>query len=168
MVSLRSIQNQYDSFTQEFRLTSTGDNMVDWMVGGFYYNNELNYDNSTPYGADARTFFDAASAGTVADLVSSFGLPPGTGGVSLLEIFLDMNQAAGVGAFVPLASGNGALPTTPAEGFISTQHGLISESYQYNTNAWSAFGQFDWHVTDQFTVTLGGRYSDEDLSLIHI
>ena len=166
LISLRSIQNQYDSFTQEFRVTSTGDNAVDWMFGGFYYNNELSYDNSTPYGADARTFFDAASAGSVADLVASFGLPAGTGGVSLLEIFLDMNQAAGVGGFVPLASGNGALPTTPAEGFISTQHGLISESYQYDTTAWSAFGTVDWHLTDQFTVTIGGRYSDEDKEMV--
>lgn len=162
LVSLRHIENQYDSFTQEFRLTSTGDNMIDWMVGGFYYNNELTYANSTPYGADARAFFDAASAPSVAPLVASFGLPAGTGGVSLLEVFLNMNQAAGVGNFVPLASGNGALPTTPAEGFISTQHGLLSERYQYDTTAWSAFGTFDWHVNDQFTVTVGGRYSDED------
>ncbi|BDW99791.1 TonB-dependent receptor [Maricaulis maris] len=162
LVSLRHIENQYDSFTQEFRLTSTGDNMIDWMVGGFYYNNELTYANSTPYGADARAFFDAASAPSVAPLVASFGLPVGTGGVSLLEVFLNMNQAAGVGNFVPLASGNGALPTTPAEGFISTQHGLLSERYQYDTTAWSAFGTFDWHVNDQFTVTVGGRYSDED------
>tara|TARA_R110000868_G_scaffold80881_3_gene229302 strand:- start:1686 stop:4406 length:2721 start_codon:yes stop_codon:yes gene_type:complete len=165
LISARHIQNQYDSFTQEIRLTSTGDNQVDWMMGGFFYDNQLHFQNSTPYGADARNFFDAASAPTVAALVSSLGLPVGTGGITLLEFFLDMNQAAGVGNFVPLASGSAALPTTPAEGFIATSHGLLSEDYQYDTQAYSFFGQLDFHLTDDFTVTLGGRYSNEDKTM---
>lgn len=168
LVSIRSIQNRYDSFTQEFRITSTGDNFMDWMAGAFYYNNRLHYTNATPYGSDARAFFDAASAAdpTAQQLISAFGLPPGSGGVDLLELFLDMNQAAGVGTFVPLASGNASLPTTPAEGFIATSHGLISEDYHYDTEAWSAFGQLDFHLTDRFTLTLGGRYSDESKEMV--
>jgi outer membrane receptor protein involved in Fe transport len=168
LVSLRHIQNEYDSFTQEFRITSTGDNFIDWMGGAFYYNNRLSYSNATPYGSDARAFFDAASAADPAaqQLISAFGLPPGSGGVDLLEFFLNMNQAAGVGNFAPLPSGNAALPTTPAEGFISTSHGLISEDYQYDTEAWSVFGQLDFNITDRFTVTLGGRYSDESKEMV--
>jgi len=168
LVSRRSIQNEYDSFTQEFRVTSTGDNFVDWMAGAFYYNNRLSYSNATPFGSDARAFFDAASAAdpTAQQLISAFGLPPGSGGVDLLEFCLNMNQAAGVGNFVPLASGNASLPTTPSEGFISTSHGLISEDYQYDTEAWSAFGQLDFNITDRFTVTLGGRYSDESKEMV--
>lgn len=161
LISLRNIQNQYSSFTQEFRVTSTGDNFMDWMGGAFFYRNELNFNNTTPYGADARTFFDAASAPSVAPIVAGLGLPAGTGGVSLLEVFLNMNAAAGVGNFVPLPSGNSALPSVPTGGFVSTSHGLISEQYQYDTEAWSVFGQLDFHLTDQFTVTVGGRYSDE-------
>ncbi|WP_300543026.1 TonB-dependent receptor [Maricaulis sp.] len=165
LVSLRNIRNEYDSFTQEFRITSTGDNFVDWMAGAFYYRNELNFENTTPYGSDARAFFDAASAPSVAPIVAGLGLPAGTGGVSLLEIFLNMNQAAGVGNFVPLPSGNAGLPTTPSEGFVATSHGLILEDYEYDTDAWSVFGQLDFHLTDQFTVTLGGRYSDESKNM---
>lgn len=168
LVSLRHIENRYDSFTQEFRVTSTGDNFMDWMGGAFYYNNRLHYTNSTPYGADARAFFDAASAPSVAPVVAGLGLPPGTGGVSLLEIFLNMNQAAGVGSFVPLPSGNAALPTVPAEGFVSTSHGLQSEDYNYDTEAWSVFGQLDFHLTDRFTLTLGGRYSDESKEMVTV
>lgn len=166
LISRRNIMNQYDSFTQEFRVTSTGDNFMDWMGGAFYYRNDLNFSNTTPYGADARTFFDAASAPSVAPIVAGLGLPAGTGGVSLLEIFLNMNAAAGVGNFVPLASGNSALPSVPAEGFVATSHGLISEQYQYDTEAWSVFGQLDFHLTDQFTLTLGGRYSDESKEMV--
>jgi outer membrane receptor protein involved in Fe transport len=168
LVSTRGIQNEYTSFTQEFRFTSTGDNRVDWMGGLFYYNNELDYANTTPYGADARAFFDAASAPAVADLAAAFGLPAGTGGITMLEFLLDMNQAAGVGAFVPLPSGNAALPTTPTEGFIATSHGLVSEEYDYDTEAWSVFGQLDFNLTDRFTVTVGGRYSDEDKEMVTV
>lgn len=167
LVSLRNIQNEYESFTQEFRLTSTGDREIDWMVGGFYYDNQLNFDNTTPYGAAARAFFDAASAAdpTAQALISAFGLPPGSGGVDLLEFFLNMNQLGGVGNFVPLPSGQAALPVVPAEGYIHTSHGLIREQYQYNTEAWSVFGQFDFHLGDQLTLTVGGRYSDEDKNM---
>ncbi|MHA6289577.1 TonB-dependent receptor [Maricaulis sp. CAU 1757] len=161
LVSRRHIQQEYSSFTQEFRVTSTGANFVDWMFGGFYYDNQLDFQNSTPYGADARTFFDAASAPAVASLVSAFGLPAGTGGVTLFEFLLNMNNAANVGA-TGLPSGQAALPVVPAEGFIHSSHGLISEQYDYDTNAWSAFAQLDFNFTDRFTMTLGGRYSDED------
>ncbi|MEP3072713.1 TonB-dependent receptor [Maricaulis sp.] len=151
LVSLRHIQNEYDSFTQEFRITSTGDNFMDWMAGAFYYNNELRFRNSTPYGADARNFFDAASAGTVQDIAAALGFPAGTGAVTLLETLIAGNNALGVTG----------VPTAPAEGYVSTSHGLILEDYQYDTEAWSAFGQLDFHLTDRFTLTLGGRYSDE-------
>ena len=164
LVSFRGIGNEYTSFTQELRVTSTGDNRVDWMFGGFYYDNDLVNENSTPYGTAGRAFFDAASAvdPTAQALIAAFGLPAGSGGVDLLEFFLDMQQLGGVGAVVPLPSGSAALPTTPAEGFISTQHGLQSERFEYDTTSWSAFAQFDFHVTDDFTVTVGGRYTSED------
>lgn len=165
LVSTRDIGNAYDSFTQEFRITSVGDNRIDWMAGAFFYKNELEYSNTTPYGADARDFFDAASAADPAaqTLIDAFfGPNSGQGGVDLLELFLNLNNAAGVGGFQPLPSGNAALPTTPAEGFIATTHGLVGEQYQYDTESWSAFAQFDFHVNDQFTITVGGRYSEED------
>jgi iron complex outermembrane receptor protein len=156
LVSIRHIQNQYDSFTQEFRLTSTGDNNIDWMMGGFYYNNKLHFQNSTPYGADAHDFFDAASVATVAPIVAAFGLPAGTGGVSLLEVLIGGNNALGV-------TGVDALP---AGGFVTQNNGLLSEDYQYDTEAWSFFGQLDFHLTDDFTVTVGGRYSNEDKNMV--
>lgn len=162
LVSTRAITNEYDSFTQEFRFASTGSNFIDWMAGAFYYKNELEYTNATPYGADARAFFDFASAPQVAPIVAGLGLPPGLGGVSLLEFFLNNNNAAGVGNFVPLPSGNASLPTVPAEGFISTQHGLISEAYNYDTEAVSIFGKLDFNLTDKLTMTVGARYAEED------
>ncbi|PWE16385.1 TonB-dependent receptor [Marinicauda salina] len=162
LVSRRPIGQDYNSFTQEFRLTSTGDNRIDWMTGFFFYDNELEFSNATPYGVDSRTFFDAASAPQVAPIVSALGLPAGTGGVTLLEAFLNSNNATGVGTLAPLPSGNPALPLVPAEGYVDTTHGLIGEQYGYDTQSWSVFGQLDFNITDRFTFTVGGRYSEED------
>jgi len=165
LVSIRSIQNHYISFTQEFRLTSTGDNFIDWMAGAFYYDNQLDYDNATPYGSQAKDFFNFASSPTVAPIVAGLGLPAGTGGITLLELFLNANNAAGVGSVVPLPSGQNALPTVPAEGYIAPVHGLISEKYDYNTRSVSFFGNLDFNLTDQLTVTVGGRLTNETKDL---
>lgn len=36
------------------------------------------------------------------------------------------------------------------------------EFYSSQTESLAAFGEIDWHLSDQFTLTLGGRYTDED------
>jgi iron complex outermembrane receptor protein len=156
----RLIQNEYESFTQEFRLTSTGGGSVDWMVGGFYYDNEMDYTNNTPLGSDLRPFFDLATTGLMAPITGGLGLPA-MGFPSFLELMVNANNAAGVGTFVPLASG-GPFPVVPAEGYMAAGSGLQEEDYDYNTQSSSFFATFDWHLSDATTLTIGGRYSNED------
>ena len=38
--------NQIDTFTQEFRLTSSGDGPFDWMIGGFYFDETVDINNT--------------------------------------------------------------------------------------------------------------------------
>ena len=156
----RLLQTNYDTITQEFRLTSTGDNTVDWMIGGFYYKNDLEFTNNTPLGSDLRPFFDLATAGLLAPVTGGLGLPS-MGFPSFLELMINANNAAGVGTLAPLASG-GAFPVVPAEGYMADGSGLLSEHYLYNTDSTSFFATFDWHLSDATTLTLGGRYSNED------
>jgi outer membrane receptor protein involved in Fe transport len=47
-----------ETFTQEFRLTSTGDNEFDWMVGGFYFSEEVGTGDVLYYGEGTRPFFN--------------------------------------------------------------------------------------------------------------
>ncbi|WP_334029379.1 TonB-dependent receptor [Alteromonas sp. P256] len=47
-----------ETFTQEFRLTSTGDNEFDWMVGGFYFSEEVDTGDVLYYGEGTRPFFN--------------------------------------------------------------------------------------------------------------
>ncbi|PCI67339.1 MAG: TonB-dependent receptor [Gammaproteobacteria bacterium] len=56
-----------DTFTQEFRLTSTGaDNKFDWMVGAFIFQEDIDTDDSILFGTQARGIFDTLFGGPAA------------------------------------------------------------------------------------------------------
>ncbi|HBZ50099.1 MAG TPA: TonB-dependent receptor [Halieaceae bacterium] len=74
---------QIDTFTQELRLTSTGDGPLQWMVGAFYFNEEVTNDETFGLGRAFRPYVDGllAAAGSPVDLAfveGALGLPVGT------------------------------------------------------------------------------------------
>ncbi|MGY6628600.1 MAG: TonB-dependent receptor [Oceanicaulis sp.] len=153
---------EYDAFTQEFRIASTAGERFDWMAGVFYYNNKLTFQNETPYGTELANFANFASSldPSVAGLANALGLPAGSGIPAIMNTIIGGNNATGVGSLMPTPSGQ-PIPTLPAAGYLGLGQGLVNETYNYNTEAWSAFGQMDWRVTDRFTITAGLRYSRE-------
>ena len=61
--SLAAITNpqsrSYETFTQEIRIASTGaDNTVDWLLGGFYFDEKVEFNRDVIWGPDARAFAD--------------------------------------------------------------------------------------------------------------
>jgi iron complex outermembrane recepter protein len=69
-------RENYNTFTQELRLTSTGDNRLDWMLGAFYFNQNLTHDRTSTFGPTLRPFADIASGGAVTQLetiLTAFG-----------------------------------------------------------------------------------------------
>jgi outer membrane receptor protein involved in Fe transport len=58
---------EIDTFTQEFRLTSTGERKLDWMVGAFVFQEEVESGDTLTFGDDMRPFFDV--------LLGAAGLP---------------------------------------------------------------------------------------------
>ena len=72
-----------DTFSQEIRLTSTGDGDLSWMVGAFYFDEKVKYDSEVMWGPQARNYFDALVAGLGAPgalgaVEGGFGFPAGT------------------------------------------------------------------------------------------
>lgn len=69
-----------ETFTQELRLTSTGDGPLDWMVGGFFFDEDFAEDAEVLFGADGRAFVDIAFGGLVGTIESNplSGVAPGT------------------------------------------------------------------------------------------
>ena len=72
-----------DTFTQEFRLTSTGKQRLEWMVGAFIFQEEVETGDTLYYGDDIRNYFDVlmaagGAAGLLAGVEGVYGLAPGT------------------------------------------------------------------------------------------
>lgn len=85
-----------DTFTQEIRLTSTGDNTVDWMVGGFYFNEDVTQIQGLEYGDAARPYIDALAGGILGTLEALSGSAPGSffnGDTVTRETFTQDNEA---------------------------------------------------------------------------
>ncbi len=69
-----------DTFTQELRWSSTGGENLDWMIGAFFFSEDVSYDTSLNYGSDARLYADL-----LAGQISGTGLP---GSLATLEAAL--------------------------------------------------------------------------------
>ena len=73
------ISTEIDTITQEIRLTSNGDGNVDWMVGGYFFDEQIDYVNDLPYGNDFRGFVDsiALALGAPANILAGLEIATG-------------------------------------------------------------------------------------------
>ncbi len=113
----------------ELRLASNGDGDVEWLVGGYAFNQTILATDDLILGADGRAYGDlltqAATGGALSfpALEAIFGLPAGS-------IF---------------ANGTGTRNT-----------------FDYEASGFAIFGQATWYIDDQWSITAGLRYSDEE------
>lgn len=131
-----------DIFTQEVRVASTGDNVVDWLFGGFYSHQNLDATDKVPYGADNRDFFSI--------LAGSGALVPGFDNITGIELTLSNLYANGFWH-----------EPVPVGTYFAEEGGMVEEHFETSAKSWALFGQVDWHVTDQLTLTAGLRYTKE-------
>lgn len=107
---IREIRDQkVESFTQEFRLTSDFDGPLNFLLGGFYFNEDINQLSSINNGQDSRLFFDLLAGGgrpgTLARTEAALGLPTGSifaAGPSTNENFSLSNESYSVFGTVDL------------------------------------------------------------------
>ena len=101
LIDPNSSDTDIDTFTQEVRLTSSGQGAVDWMVGGFYFDEDVSVENVLTYGADFRNYADVLAGGipgnSVFNLIEGgIGVPQGTffaQGQGRFEMYTLDNQA---------------------------------------------------------------------------
>lgn len=120
-----STRTDIKTATQEFRLTSTGDRTLDWMVGGFFFSEDVEFSDSLSFGEDARGFIDflIGGPGTFDFIEGAFGLP---------------------------------------NGFAYSAGSLINTDLTQQNDAYSIFGNFDYHISDALTATLGVAYTNDE------
>lgn len=135
LINPNSSDTDIDTFTQEIRLTSTGGGAIDWMIGGFYFDEQVDVDNILTYGQDFRNYAD------VLTVVLSGGIP----GVDPSPLnFLEPALGLPPGTF--FAPGQGRF-----------------ETFGQDNQAISIFGQVDLHMMDdRLTLTLGANYTEDE------
>jgi outer membrane receptor protein involved in Fe transport len=66
------------TFSQELRLTSTGDGPLSWIVGGFFFSEDIKSENVFQYGPSLRPYMDFLTSGFVGVFEGVIGVPVGT------------------------------------------------------------------------------------------
>ena len=114
-----ALQEEYEQFSQEIRLTSPLNDNFDYILGLYYQTSDHSYR-------------DQIIVRTNSMLVPAINLQTGTIG--------DPTDGSG-----PLVAG------TEANRIATVDNDVIS-----------AFAQFNWHISDSFTLQLGGRYTQDE------
>ena len=142
---------QQSSLSQELRIAKNFDNGGTFVAGAYYFTQDLDNQKET-------------NGGPLLDGMVGFFEPLlilGAGLVDLASV-LD-NPLSGLG-------GDGSIQPAGV-GFPSTLTGDSSDSFSTDNmvqehDSWAVFGQVDFPLGDQFIVTLGARYTEEDKTMI--
>ncbi len=122
-----------DTFTQEFRVTSDFDGPLNFLIGGYYFNEKVNQQSAIKFGTDFRPYADQLIRASTANALN----------VNSLEALL-----------------GGANGANYAGTFFREGDGL-DEAYKMKNEAFSIFGTVDFEVTDRLTLSLGGNYTKD-------
>jgi outer membrane receptor protein involved in Fe transport len=125
----------FKQFSQEFRLTGATER-VDWMVGAFYSNEDIERNESYRIGTDYGAYLSSA----ILSLIN-----PAFRNVASSNSFVqEVTQ-------LPYSTGFGNLSAL--------------DRYDQNAKSTALFTNNSFHVTDAFDIVLGLRYTNEDKEL---
>ena len=126
---------KFKTFSQEFRLTGSSDS-IDWMVGLFYSNEDLDRNETYRYGPAYEPYLSTALIGQINPALA---LRPDA------PLFLSQATGRPFGTLFP---------------------GLATlDTYKQNAESTALFTNNTWHATDALDVTVGLRYTNEKKTL---
>ena len=124
------------SISQELRLAGTFGDSSNWVVGGYYFAQKIRNNTRTVGGTQLQAFADLGQ--------SALGQPT-------------LSELTDAVTAISLATG-GLIP----QGAAAFPAGAFAnDNVKQKHHGYAAFGQVDWAVTDEITLTLGARYTDE-------
>ena len=137
--------NDISTFSQELRFASVK-GPVRWTVGGYFQNERLNTGVDTTFGKDVRGFADGLSGRVPAALLGA--LPPalraaldGKSNIYALEFLQSLVTPS----------------ITPGSTYFQNGQGIF-DHYTMRQQSYSAFGNLDFDVSDNITLTAGLGY----------
>ncbi len=124
------------TFTQELRVSGEIGDRISFLLGGFYFNEDIDQHNEIYFGEDFREYANLLIGGPVTS-------PPNDLAVDQIEAQLGaLNGQNYAGQF--FAAGQG-----------------LTENYTLSNEALSFFGQVDFEIFDGLVLTLGANYTDD-------
>lgn len=123
------------TFTQELRLASDFDGPLNFLLGGYYFNEDIEQQASVAWGAQSRGYVD-----TSVQIATSGSLS-----IPLLEATFGALEGA---------------PGRYTNKFLAKGQGL-DEDYTLKDEAWSIFGTVDFEISDRVTLTGGFNYTKD-------
>ena len=131
LIGRNSADTDIDTYTGEARVASNFDGFFNFLVGAYYFREDIDFRPTLLIGRDFRNYANALSNANGTFL-------PGGNYIGLETILRPFGVAAGSFG----AAGQG-----------------IFEQYDYKNRAISAFGQADFSLTDDLTFTAGFNYT---------
>ena len=136
-IFVRTNDAEQDSLSQEFRLSGELGNDGHWVVGAYYFGQEIKSLTNTPAGTAFNAYAQVTQP-TLAGLVAAVegllaALPPGT--------------------LPPLS-----------QPYSATS--FATNDFTQDQDGWAVFSQLDIPLNDSFELTLGARYTDETKKIV--
>ena len=148
-----------DNLTQEFRLAGSNDRF-DWLVGLFATSEEIGRTDSWYYGADYTPFLSFLLSARLNGVNPALPISPAT-----IGCYTRAGQtAAGFGGCLATGGMSPAGPTAATGPGFGVGQGF-QDVYSQDSTSFALFTNNTWHVTEQFDITLGLRYTMDDKSL---
>jgi iron complex outermembrane receptor protein len=169
------------SFTQELRLTSNSDGDLQWMVGLFHSDEEVDTERTLIYGDDVYPFADfligsllpggLTSVATLLTLSQAVQAEiAATGNTALAALLAPTASQADQLAYLAGGNASGADLTAGIPALTGTWFqpgtGLPQEVFAMDGVATSVFTQVDYNLSDRTTVTLGLNYTQDKKTVV--
>jgi len=162
----------FDTLTQEVRLTSNGEGPLQWMVGGYYSREDVATFRNVTYGTQMYDYADfLVTAGLSAAIASqaiegylAAGFPAaGAEAFGASAVASALGPVGGSGLnYVGAAFGVCVVNTVSCRDiFFVPGTGDVAENFTMDSRTYSLFGQIEYPLTDALTLTLGLDYTDD-------
>ncbi|MEP6869351.1 MAG: TonB-dependent receptor [Novosphingobium sp.] len=136
-----------NTFTQEFRASTDWDGPLNLLVGAFYFNEKIKQSNLINWGTQARPYANQLVLGGTGGALNIGG-----NNASDLELIFGGLEAA--------AAANPLLAGKYVGKFFANGTGF-TEAYALKDESFSIFGQTDFEITDNLTLTAGINYTHD-------
>ena len=74
-IDANNLIKDLEAVTQEIRIFSEDNERLNWLVGAYYYQENMKYDNSIYFGSLWRSYIDALAPGALAGVAAAFMVP---------------------------------------------------------------------------------------------